>query len=77
VAEKFSIPIITARIGNGVEWADVDGRWEAVREITDEGAILVRPDNHVAWRSLGGSEAPADVLADALSRILDRNAGTH
>src|ERR1700733_1951803 len=76
VAEKFSIPIITARIGNGVEWTDVDGRWEAVREITDEGAILVRPDNHVAWRSMGGSEAPADVLADALSRILDRNAGT-
>ena len=73
VAEKFSIMIFAARIGDGVEFTDVDGRWAAVREITDEGAILVRPDNHVAWRSMTGSESPADVLAHALSRILDRH----
>lgn len=77
VSEKFSIPIVAARIGNGAEFADVDGRWEAVREIADDGAILVRPDNHVAWRSMSGSESPADVLASAVSRILDldRDAG--
>jgi 2,4-dichlorophenol 6-monooxygenase len=73
VAEKFSIPIVAARIGDGAEYADADGRWAAVREITDEGAILVRPDNHVAWRSMGGSENPADVLGNAISRIFDRN----
>lgn len=72
VAEKFSIPIIAARIGNGAECADVDGRWAAVRQITDEGAILVRPDNHVAWRSMSGSENPANVLGNAISLILDQ-----
>lgn len=73
VAEKFSIPIVTARIGDGAEFADVDGRWQAVREITDQGALLVRPDNHVAWRSINGSANPEDTLAEVLSRILDHN----
>ncbi|TDC72095.1 aromatic ring hydroxylase [Actinomadura sp. GC306] len=70
VAEKFSIPISTARIGDGAEYADVDGRWAAVRQMSDEGAVLVRPDNHVAWRCTDGSEDPSGVLADALSRVL-------
>jgi 2,4-dichlorophenol 6-monooxygenase len=73
VAEKFSIPIVTVRIGTGAEFADVDGGWEAVRQITDDGAILVRPDNHVAWRSTSGSDNPAGVLATAFSRVLDHD----
>ena len=71
VAETFSIPIVTAVIGEGAEFADVDGGWQAVRQITGEGAVLVRPDNHVAWRSMSGCENPVAVLTDALSRILD------
>ncbi|HZR53312.1 MAG TPA: FAD-dependent monooxygenase [Streptosporangiaceae bacterium] len=74
VSEKFSVPITAVTIGTDAEYADVDGRWAAVREITDEGAILVRPDNHVAWRSGNGSENPVDVLGDAISRVLDHNA---
>jgi len=73
VAEKFSIQITVASIGDGAEWADADGRWAGVREITDAGAILVRPDTHVAWRSPGGSADPAGVLGDALARVLDQN----
>jgi 2,4-dichlorophenol 6-monooxygenase len=73
VAEKYSIPVVTARIGTGGDYADADGRWAAVREITDAGAILVRPDNHVAWRSMGGSENPAGALASAISRIVDNS----
>jgi 2,4-dichlorophenol 6-monooxygenase len=75
VAEKFSIPIAAVRIGAGAEYADADGRWAAIREVTDEGAILVRADNHVAWRSLGGDANPAGVLANVVARILDYNAG--
>ncbi|WP_329174728.1 FAD-dependent monooxygenase [Streptomyces sp. NBC_01477] len=74
VAEKFSIPIVTAAIGDGAHYADTDGGWAAVREITDEGAILVRPDNHVAWRSTGAGDSPADVLGEAISRILEHKA---
>lgn len=71
VAAKFGIPIATARIGGGAEYTDLDGRWAAVREISDEGAVLVRPDNHVAWRRAGGSESPAEELGRAVSLLLD------
>ncbi|HEX3961260.1 MAG TPA: FAD-dependent monooxygenase [Trebonia sp.] len=73
VAEQFSIPICAARIGDGAQYADVEGRWEAIRQVTGEGAVLVRPDNHVAWRSMSGSKNPAGALAAALSRILHHN----
>jgi 2,4-dichlorophenol 6-monooxygenase len=40
-------------------------------EIVDEGgAIIVRPDQHVAWRSKGVPENPAASLADAFASIL-------
>jgi 2,4-dichlorophenol 6-monooxygenase len=77
VAQEFSIPVIAARIGNGAEYADVDGTWAAVRQITDEGAILVRPDNHVAWRSMSGGKNPAAVLGNAVFRILAHHVGAH
>jgi len=73
LAKKFSIPVTVASIGDGAEYADVDGRWAAVREISDEGAVLVRPDNHVAWRCMGASEDPAAALANAICRVLDRD----
>ncbi|MEU8977587.1 FAD-dependent monooxygenase [Streptomyces sp. NPDC058246] len=72
VAEKFSIPIVTARIGAGAEFADVDGGWEAVRQITDAGALVVRPDQHVAWRGTDGVEDPERVLAEVFAALLDR-----
>ena len=73
VAEKLSIPIAVAQVGAGAEFTDVDGGWEAVRQVSGEGAVLVRPDNHVAWRSMSGSENPEGVLANAISRILDHS----
>lgn len=74
VAEKLSVPINTVAIGIGADYTAVDDRWSRVREIADEGAILVRPDNHVAWRSRGAGANPTGELAGALGRILE-NAG--
>jgi 2,4-dichlorophenol 6-monooxygenase len=74
VAEKLSVPIVAVRVGDGAEYADTDGGWAAVRQTTGEGAVLVRPDNHVAWRSTGGDENPAEALANAVSLLLDRDA---
>jgi 2,4-dichlorophenol 6-monooxygenase len=75
VAEQFSIPICAASIGNGTQYTDVEGRWGAICQIADDGAILVRPDNHVAWRSMSGSDNPEDALAAAVSRILHYQGG--
>ncbi|MET9856005.1 FAD-dependent monooxygenase [Streptomyces sp. NPDC006450] len=73
-SEKFSVPVVAAAIGEGAEYADVDGAWEAVRQTAADGAVLVRPDNHIAWRSAGGEENPAGALAAALSQVLEQKA---
>jgi 2,4-dichlorophenol 6-monooxygenase len=49
---------------------DYEGRWAQVREISDGGAILVRLDNFVAWRSRRPSDMAEKVLGDALAAIL-------
>jgi len=49
--------------------ADVQGLWAAERGLTPEGALLVRPDNHVAWRSAGRSPDPRAALLDALHAL--------
>ncbi|GAA3205421.1 hypothetical protein GCM10020256_00830 [Streptomyces thermocoprophilus] len=72
VAEKFSVPIATVRIGAGCEYADAEGGWEAVRGITDAGALLVRPDQHVAWRSTGAGQDAEQTLAQVFAAVLDR-----
>ena len=49
---------------------DVDARWAQVAEIEDDGAVLVRPDQHVGWRATRLAADPATALRDALSTIL-------
>lgn len=54
---------------------DTDGAWACVRGTDDDGALLVRPDGHVAWRSPGGAadrQAAALALCAALAGILGR-----
>jgi len=52
----------------GRDAADPDGAWTALLGIENEGALLVRPDQHVAWRSARGVANPGDALRSALSR---------
>lgn len=48
-----------------------DGTWDEVRGIGDDGAILVRPDGHVAWRSAALAPDPAASLRQVLAAVLD------
>ena len=50
--------------------------WLRHRPITSDGAVLVRPDRFIAWRSLTGASEPRAALAAAFSQILARPAGT-
>ena len=50
--------------------------WQALYEIDADGAVLVRPDGHVAWRSRGGAgHDGAAVLSAALDAVLCRAPG--
>ena len=76
LAGTHSLPIDTVRIGH-VDGDLFDPRctWLRHRGIGPDGAILVRPDRFVAWRSIGSAEDPEGELARALSQILARPIG--
>jgi len=46
--------------------------WTQYRGISREGAVLVRLDRFVGWRSEGAAEYPAKELASALGKILGK-----
>ena len=54
-------------IGRDVE--DEDGRWESASDLGAVGAVVVRPDQHVAWRSRGPSAEPETVLRAVLAEL--------
>lgn len=71
IARSAGLPLDAVRIGH-IDGDLFDPRltWARRREIGPDGAILVRPDRFVAWRSLGAApDAPA-ALATALEQIL-------
>ncbi|MCI0383102.1 FAD-dependent monooxygenase [Streptomyces sp. CNQ085] len=73
VAEKLSVPLEPYRIGSGPD-ADLlpeDGAdWARVHGTEPDGAVLVRPDGFVAWRSAGPVPDPEEVLCRAVSSVL-------
>ncbi|MGP6174088.1 FAD-dependent oxidoreductase [Corynebacterium sp. A21] len=72
IAAELGIPLNVHQIGAGGDFEDLYGDWARLREVTDEGAILVRPDHHVAWRSLNAVTDPAAALSSALNTVLAR-----
>ncbi len=71
IAEAERLPLDALRIGHlDGDLYDPRCAWLRYREIGPEGAVLVRPDRFVAWRSLAASDSPAEVLAQALGKIL-------
>ncbi|WP_028936071.1 FAD-dependent monooxygenase [Pseudonocardia spinosispora] len=66
--EKFGVPVRVVCVGDG--FTDPEGTWARVREVSDAGAILVRPDNHVAFRAPAAVDNATDVLVDAFSTVL-------
>ncbi|MGW3665171.1 FAD-dependent oxidoreductase [Streptomyces sp. NPDC005141] len=74
LARQLSIPLESHRIGTGPE-ADLvpaaDADWAQNHGVTADGAVLVRPDGFVAWRSEGPVKDPRTTLREALVSLLD------
>jgi len=56
------------------EVTDLYFDWARLREVAEDGAILVRPDKHVGWRSMRLPEDPERALYAAMSSLLGREA---
>jgi len=76
LAREHELPLDAVRVGH-LDGDVFDPRcgWLRRREIEPGGALLVRPDRFVAWRSIGASDHPAEDLAAALQTILARPVG--
>lgn len=53
----------------GRDFTDDEGHWATVREIDATGAVLVRPDQHVAWYALGALDDAATRLQAAIGAL--------
>ena len=51
---------------------DPYGEWAERREVGDSGCVLIRPDRHIAWRSIMMPDDPASALESVMRSILDR-----
>lgn len=72
VAESLGVPIDVYRVGRDADVRDVEGGWERLTGLPPDGAILVRPDDFVAWRSDALPASPEPELGHVLRQILDR-----
>lgn len=76
LAAEDGVPLDALRIGHlDGDLFDPHCAWLRHRQISAEGAILVRPDRFVAWRNLGAAEEPFGELASALGQVLGRRVG--
>ena len=74
-AARRGIELVAIRVGHTEgEWLDPRLAFLRVREFGREGAILVRPDRVIAWRSMGAAVDPFRELGTAMDRILARAA---
>ena len=71
VASELQVRLVIHRVGYRCPIDDVLGEWATRSELTEYGAILVRPDRHIAWRSCGAVEDPEGALRAALAECLD------
>ncbi|MFF4831720.1 FAD-dependent oxidoreductase [Streptomyces sp. NPDC001315] len=74
VAERLAVRLDSYRIGKGPH-ADLVPQdstdWSELHGTTPRGAVLVRPDGYVAWRSEEAVSDPETTLYDLMASLLD------
>ncbi|MFJ6983769.1 MULTISPECIES: FAD-dependent oxidoreductase [unclassified Streptomyces] len=73
LAAELSVPLVSYRLGaaDGAELAPEDGvDWHERHGTAPGGAVLVRPDGFVAWRSPGPDPRAEDTLREVLTAVL-------
>ena len=73
VGRSLGIELAAHVIGPGERYFDTFGEWATIREIAEDGCLLVRPDQHVAWRSMAMGADCERELTDALLSVLGRS----
>jgi 2,4-dichlorophenol 6-monooxygenase len=59
-------------IGPGRAVTDIYYDWARIREVDEDGVLLVRPDKHIGWRAVSMPADPEQALRAALQSLLSR-----
>ena len=73
-AEGLAWPFLRVVVTGRGDAQDLYCDWQRTREIDEAGALLIRPDGYVAWRSIGAAPDAGTAratLATALAALLD------
>lgn len=70
ILKNRGIEIVVAQIGENCRYRDYDDRWDGLKGIQSGGAILVRPDNMIAWRSIYKSRVDGKELEAVMDQLL-------
>ena len=70
IAADMGIGLATYRIGADADLLDLENGWQTKMGMSAEGAVLVRPDGFVAWRTSTFTTSPEPLLERVLSHIL-------
>jgi 2,4-dichlorophenol 6-monooxygenase len=71
-ARALGVELAAVVIGPGCEYTDLYDDWSRLREVTESGCVLVRPDTHIGWRAHALPDDPEKALTGALATLLDR-----
>lgn len=66
LTETLLFPLIIYKVGRDGDLIDPENNWHDIYNIQTNGAVLVRPDGHVAWRSKSIVEDAKNELAKCL-----------
>jgi 2,4-dichlorophenol 6-monooxygenase len=70
VAADLGVSLGTVVIGPGRAVTDLYYDWARLREVEEDGVLLVRPDKHIGWRAATMPADPEGALKSALVTIL-------
>ena len=74
--DPTSPPLLVFTIGANADLGDPDGSWHQAYGVEPDGAVLVRPDGHVAWRTRSGASNPLKILYAAMDGVLGKMPAT-
>ena len=69
-AKPLGIPISCHLVGPDGPLTDRAGEWPGLYGVQSDGAVLVRPDGHVAWRRDRSAPDPVSEMASVFRRVL-------
>lgn len=71
-SKTLGVPMAAYTVGADSDVGDPEGQWAAAYGVEPDGAVLVRPDGHVAWRQRSCVPDPERAIEGALRAILGR-----